>query len=329
MTGRGKVMTYLVGFVLGCGVLMWLPRPEGKRDERVERWRGQTAPVGYYPLQHEDVYGREVLFERQPRWVVSLAPSVTEILFAMEMGDHLSGVTDFCRYPPAALSLPKVGRMDTPNMELLLAAHPQLVLGTALTPRNVFDRLGGQGIAAVALSHENLEGLFADIGTMGRLLGVPGHSLRLVTRLREELGALDEEVAVWRDGKKRRVLFIYGFDGLHSAGKGTWPGDLIERAGGVNLADEALSSWPSLNEEAVVAADPEVILVAWRDGRRDERFEAEVARWKTSAVWQGVSAVRENRVVALAKDPLAIPGPRVVEAYGLVARGIWGVAEGD
>jgi len=332
MSRGQKVMVYVMGFLLGLLVLAVLPEREGVHA-REHPWHAQTAPDGYYPLTVTDDHGREIAVERQPRHFISLAPSVTELLFAMEMGDHLVAVTQWCDYPEQAKALrdagASIGNMDTPNREMIAAYRPDIVIGSRHTPPEVYGLLHQPPrTLALAIEHDSLDDLYGDIRTLGTVLGVPGHAVKLLARLREAQAAVDARVAPHRAGEPKRVVLLYGIeDGLipgWSPGLGTWIGDLIERAHGVNIAAASGSSWGQISLEALAAADPEVILLI--DGRDDAERAAlreKVARLADHPVWRHVSAVREGRIAILETGPMTIPGPRMTDAYRLIADALW------
>jgi iron complex transport system substrate-binding protein len=182
MNRQQKILTYLVGFVLGCLILFAIPRQD--RDKPKEHpWHAQTAPDGYYPIEITDDYGRTVRLERQPRHFISLAPSITEILFAMDMGDHLMAVTQWCTWPEEAKALrdagAHVGSIDQPNRETIAAYRPDLIIGTELTPPEIFGAIENPPrTVAMALRHQSMEDILEDVKQIGMVTGVPGKALR-------------------------------------------------------------------------------------------------------------------------------------------------------
>ncbi len=310
-----KITIYIVGLLLGTSILFMIPRGS---DKEAADWSDRQAPLGYYPIEYEDALGREIRLPRQPRYFISLAPSITEILFAMDMGDHLLGVTQFCRYPPEATELPRIGGIRAPNYEHILALNPDIVMGTTLSAPVIYNRFDEIGVLSIAFKHSSYEQVLDDIANIGKLLGVPDKALRLHSELTDSINAVQEAVA---DLPTPRTVLLYGLDGLYSAGKGSWAGDLLTACNAMNLAEEADSDWPQLNLESVAASDPEVIIVGI-DPEEEAAMEAEVARLKEDPVWRLMSAVKNNRIHFIDKDLLAIPGPRMAEAMDALARAI-------
>ena len=223
-----KIAVYGVGVLLGLVVIQFFP---SQKDKPPHPWKEQTAPEGSYPLTLTDDVGRVITCERQPRHLVSLAPSITEILFAMGMGDHLKGVTEWDTYPAEAKALRdqggSIGSMDAPNRELILALHPDLVLATDLTPRQMLESLHRPpATIACSLTPTSLEDLYMDIGQIARITGVPAKGLRLVQSLRAREAAAQARIP--SDVPAKRVVLLYGIqDNLEpgwTPGAQTWAG---------------------------------------------------------------------------------------------------------
>lgn len=333
---REKVLAYAIGVALGCLILLAIPRREKSEPAR-HPWHAQTAPEGTYPMRFTDDMGRTVTFERQPRHFISLAPSVTEILFAMDMGDHLVAVTQWCTYPEAARRLrdsgAQVGSIDQPNREAIAAYRPDLVLGTDLTPPEVYAVLQNPPrTVAVALRHDSMDDVIEDVKAIGRITGVPGRALGLIHRLKAERAAVEERLARVAAQPRQRVLFLLSIEaGARpgwAPGRGTWVGSLIEAAHGENVAAALGLAWGEVSMEALVALNPSVILV--RDGETPEqqaRLLAEIENLPAHPVWRQVRAVQDGRVHLVPHAPLNIPGPRIMQAFSAIAERLWPLDE--
>ena len=215
MTKGQKVLTYFFGFVFGCVILMFIPRDTSRRSEHP--WHAQTAPEGTYPMTLVDDLGRTVTIEKQPRYFVSLAPSITEILFAMGMGDHLLAVTQWCAYPPEARKLrdsgAQVGSIDKPDREAIAAYRPDLIIGTDFTSPEVYSALENPPrTMAIALSHGSMEDVVVDIATIGKAIGVPGKALALISDLEEKRRAVEKELEPHMQGPEKKVLFLLSIE---------------------------------------------------------------------------------------------------------------------
>jgi iron complex transport system substrate-binding protein len=262
-----------------------------------------------------DMLGRPVAIPDGPMRVVSLAPSLTEIVFALGRGDWLVGVTDFCDYPPEARSKPRIGGPMTPDLERVVRLRPDLVLATADgNPRETLAQFARLHIPVFAVKPEGYAGILGSAEAVGRALRAEREAAALVQDIQGRVAAIRRAVA----GRPRpRVLYLVWADPLIAAGPATYIHDLMEMAGGENVVRERSVPYPRLSWEEVVGAAPEVILVAsHRDGPdRPSIGEA----WRG---WQSVPAVRSGRIMAVPGDTIHRPGPRVVEGVERLARAI-------
>lgn len=262
-----------------------------------------------------DMLGRPVTIPDGPMRVVSLAPSLTEIVFALGRGDWLVGVTDFCDYPPEARSKPRIGGPMTPDLERVVRLRPDLVLATADgNPRETLAQFARLHIPVFAVKPEGYAGILGSAEAVGRALRAEGEAAALVQDIQGRVAAIRRAVAL---RPRPRVLYLVWADPLIAAGPATYIHDLMEMAGGENVVRERSVPYPRLSWEEVVGAAPEVILVAsHRDGPdRPSIGEA----WRG---WQCVPAVRSGRIMAVPGDTIHRPGPRVVEGVERLARAI-------
>jgi iron complex transport system substrate-binding protein len=328
---KPKILAYLTGFVLGCLILLAIPRE--KKQPRVHPWHEQTAPLGYYPLEVTDDYGREIVLKKQPRWVISLAPSITEILFALEMGDHLLAVTDWCAFPEEARKLrdagASVGRMDAPDRERMATYAADLVLGTNLTPPEVYQALESDGRRpALALAHDDYADVREDIKAIGRILGVPGKALRLLQKLDGHKARIEAQIEPFLQQPKPRVLLLLSIeDGQQpgwTPGRSTWIHDLIEASHAINAAADVGNAWGQVSFENLLKMDPEILLIREAESASaSSALDGIIHSLGSHPVWSQVSAVRNGRVHRIPNGPLSIPGPRAMQAYESIARAIW------
>lgn len=271
-----------------------------------------------------DMLGRPVTIPEGPLRLVSLSPSLTEIVFSLGREDWLVGVTDFCDYPPAARAKPRVGGTVTPDLERVLQVRPNLVLATAEgNPRELVGHLARFGVPVFGVKPEGYAGILDSIRVLGRALQAAGPASALVRSMDEQAARIHRAVA----GRLRpRVLYLVWSDPLIAAGPASFIHDLLRIAGGENVLKERTVPYPRVSLEEVVARAPEVILVASHLDAMDRP-----STFVRGSLWQGIPAVRSNRVVAVPGDTIHRFGPRVVEGLGHLARaihpGAFGVAE--
>ncbi len=262
-----------------------------------------------FPLEKRDDRGVVVRLESPPRRVVSLAPSLTEIVFLLGKEETLAGVTRFCNYPPRALSLPKIGGVVDPDVEKIVAARPDLVLCTTDgNPKEKVRTLEELGIPCFAVAPQDLSGIFAAIERVGALLGAEEAGRREAAALRARAAGASRK----RAEPAPSVLFTVSTSPIIAAGRGTFMDELIRSAGGKNAAASFSGRYPRFSVEDLVDGKPDVIFIAAMAGV--ERFSPEVTRWKE------VPAFRDGEVVSLDGDLVTRPGPRMVLALEEVSR---------
>jgi len=240
-----------------------------------------------------------------PQRVVSLAPSVTETLFALGFGDRLVGVTTYCDYPIEAQKLPKIGGFMSPSLEVIVAKKPDVVIGvnTATDPAKAreMERLG---LRVTLISVTSLSGILTGIKTIAGLMGSPQTGAQLTAKIDANIQAVKKKVAA---APRRRVLLTVGIHPLVAVGGRNFMAELITLAGGENIAGDATQPWLNLPEEYVVAKAPQVIIEA---GMGSERQQSD-KRWGDL---KSVPAVASGRVYSYPSDKILRPGPRVGEA---------------
>ncbi len=248
--------------------------------------------------------------EEVPRRVVSLAPSVTEIVFALGAGDRLVGVSTYCDFPDAARAIDRVGTFLQPSLEVILAKRPDLVIAVP-SPANRASvlKIEQLGARVRVVRADTVEEVFRAIATIGADLGLDDAATQLIANLRSELAQWRTRLA---DVEKRKVLMVVGRRPLIAAGAGTYQHELIEMAGGVNVAGDGGGAWPHLSMEVVLVAAPEVIIDTGMGGSDAAGGQA---FWSP---FGSIPAVRDGRVVGAGHFDLLRPGPRMVQSLGVL-----------
>ena len=275
-----------------------------------------SAPA--YPLTLTDDAGREVVLDAEPLRVVSLAPSNTEIVCALEACDLIVGVTDFDDYPAEVADIEKVVVGAQVDVEAVVAAEPDLVIaaGNELTPTSVIEQLIDLDVPVMTLYPESLEEIYADIELVGQALG----RVEAATELVDDMASrVDDVQATVAELEAPRTFYEVGvFEGtIYTAGEGSFLASLIETAGGDPVTGDALST--SIEIEDLVAADPEIILLG--DASYDPTITAESVAARPG--WATMTAVVDGRVVSVTEDiVITRPGPRIVDGLEALARAI-------
>lgn len=258
--------------------------------------------------------------QAQPARIVSTFPSVTETLFALGAGDRVVGVSNYCRYPPAALSLPKIGTYAKPDPEKIALLRPDLVF-VQKPAANLDDRLDALGIKHVEVKIGSLAEVYSMIREIGRAVGLPDRAEKLNGDIRSRLDAFRAEAG----GRPRpKVLIVVGrtpglLTNLTAAGPGPYIGELLEIAGGSNVLTGTAIAYPHISLETVVRLNPDVILDTsiMGDAGADTGLR-EVSLREPWLAHRELAAVQNGMVLGLASESLVTPGPRVVDAVELI-----------
>ncbi|HXI21692.1 MAG TPA: cobalamin-binding protein [Gemmatimonadales bacterium] len=267
-----------------------------------------------------DMLGRATRIPDRPLRLVSLAPSITETIFALGRGDWLVGVTTACDYPPEARRLPRVGGIAGPDLEQVVRLRPDVVFATAEgNTRALLDQLGRLGLVTFALQPVGYQGVIDSILAVGRVLAATDAAGRVADEIDRRVRVVRERVA---RRTRPRVLYLIWTDPLIAAGAGTYLDDLLGLAGGRNIVQERTSPYPRLNWEQVVARGPEVILLADHREDNDRAVTGQGEMPPEWRAWQAVPAIRTGRVLVVPSSAILRPGPRLGDGLARLARAI-------
>ena len=274
-------------------------------------------PIGSISrIEVKDETGRMVRIPQPIRRIVSLAPSVTETLFALGAGDRLVGDTDFCDFPPEAKQKAHIGGPVNPNIEAVAALHPDLVVVTREINRPDSVRsLEQLGIAVYATDPQTVEQVLTSTERLGDLLGVSDSARLLVANLRRRLGEVDRRLAGL---PAKSVLMVVWLDPLMSVGRNTFMDDALRRAGARSVIDSP-QSWPSIDLEEVIRLQPDYLIISNDNARQVQR---ELAELQVRPGWRRLDAVRHRRIIVLS-EALSHPSPRLVDGIEQLARALY------
>ena len=246
-----------------------------------------------------------------PQRVVSLAPSVTETLFALGFGDRVVGVTTYCDYPPEARRLPKIGGFTNPSVEAIVATRPDLVIGVSDSSHPVKTKeLEQLGIKVALISVASLDEILNSFKSVARMLGRQEAGDKLAQKITRQFEEVKKRVA---PAPRRSTLLAVGLRPLVAVGGKNFIDELITLAGGENIAGHAAQPWLNLPDEYVIAKAPQVIIQA---GMGSERGTS--AKYWSDL--KSIPAVKEGRVYSYPSDKILRPGPRVGEGLEEIAR---------
>ncbi len=254
-----------------------------------------------------DDLGRTVTIPIKVTRVVSLAPSVTENIFAVGAGDRLVGVTTFCNYPEQAKSIAKIGDTMTPNMESIIALKPDIVFVSTASQIEAFMKtLEQNGIAVYVTNATSLDGVFNNLKQLGDLLGTQDKADKLVADLTAKVDAVGSKL----DGQKPLRVFVQiSREPLFTIGKQAFLTTMLTKAGAESVTADVDSAYPKLSKETASALNPEVILLSDSEDNKEP-----------NEAFKNSPAVKNGRVYKVNADILSRPGPRLVDALEQIAK---------
>jgi iron complex transport system substrate-binding protein len=257
-----------------------------------------------------DQAGRVIHLNGVPQKIVSLAPSNTEILFALGLGDRVVGVTDYCDYPPEAKEKTHIGGYWTPDVETIVSLAPDLVVAQALHEAEVIPQLEKYGLTAVVLEPKTIDEVLSAITLVGQMTGKTKEAAALTKDMRTRIDKVTGKTKGLAESQKPGVFYLTWHDPLITVGHDNLGEDLIVKAGGVNIFHD-LEGSPTVSLEDVIQADPDVIIAGIGMGTGEDlplQFAQDESRLA------GTSARQNNRVYSVSIDLAGRPGPRVVDA---------------
>jgi len=259
-----------------------------------------------------DSRGKEIHLEKKPTRIISLAPGNTEILFSLGLDEEIIGVTDYCDWPEKAKTKEKIGGFATPNIEKIVSLGPDIVLATGGVQEKAVLALEELGIKAFVLEAETIDDLLARIKDVGKLLGKSEEAENLVNSLKKRIEAAKNKIGKIPEAQRPKVFIEVWSDPLMTTGKESFVHNVVELAGGKNIF-EIKGKFQTINAEAVIEANPEVILVSIHG-------ETNIDELYKRPGWQMIKAVKQKRVYQVNPDAISRPGPRLVDALEEVAK---------
>ncbi len=256
--------------------------------------------------QIADDLGRQIELPQHVTRAISLAPSITEMIFAAGAGDRLVGVTTYCNFPPETASIEKVGDTLNPNVERIIALKPDVVFVSTASQLEAFTQtLAEQKIAVFVSNAVSLDGAVAGIRKFGEIFETSAKATATATEMERRSNALNDRL---KDRAKVRVFVQISKEPLFTIGKTSFLTETIEHAGGISVTKDVESAYPKLSKETALAFNPEVIILSDSEDNREP-----------NEVFKNSSAVKSGRVYKINADIISRPGPRLVDAIEEIA----------
>jgi iron complex transport system substrate-binding protein len=271
-----------------------------------------------FPVTLEDAQGVAVTVERRPGRIVSLAPTVTEILFAIGAGDRVVAAADPADYPPEAARLTRLGRWFTPSAEKTLGAEPDLVIGSRGSPPDFLSALRRSGCVVFTVDPATIGDIVTAIGSIGTITGATQGAADVIAKMKARLGAVADRVGEVPEAKRPTAFVVIGMNPLWTAGPRTFQDDAIRAAGARNIAADKEGFAP-FSAERLMAADPTFLLLSTMDGDPEQMRRDVLA----DPVLKRLTAARTNHLLVLEANHIMRPGPRIVDAVEAMAEAFY------
>jgi iron complex transport system substrate-binding protein len=253
-----------------------------------------------YSFELKDDLGNTWQFDSTPQRIISLAPSITESLFAIGAASQLVGVTEYSDYPEEAKKLPRVGGLNL-QYEVIVALHPDVLIGDPALTSKSLEKLKSLNLKVVAIRTQNLSDIHASLMKLGKISGHEEQARIAGDELQEKI----KRISAATSGLPKPRVFLEIWDKpLMTAGPRTFLGELIELAGGTNIVKEMAQDWGQVSEEFVIQSDPEIVLLLTT--RKEDLLK--------QPAWKETTAARTGQVYELDRALFSQPSPRIVEA---------------
>lgn len=269
----------------------------------------QPANAEVKMRDNADDLGRHLKIPEKVERIISLAPNLTENIFAVGAGDRLVGVTTFCNYPEDAQKIQKVGDTLNPNIETIIALKPQIVfVSTASQLETFMKTLEAQNITVFVMAPKDLNGVLANLRQLGDIFGTPERTTILLNELQERIIAVEEQV---RDKPKTKTFVQISKEPLFTIGKESFITEIIERAGGISVTKDVPTAYPKISKETALALNPDAIILS----ESPDNLEP-------NDIFKNSAAVKTKKVFKISADVLSRPGPRIVDGLEQIAEAL-------
>jgi iron complex transport system substrate-binding protein len=288
---------------IGCGY-------EESISENINAEKSVLSGESRYPMIVTDSQSRQVKIDKEPEKVISIAPNITEIIYGLDKANKLVGRTEYCDYPDEAKNITSIGTIEEPNIEKIVELKPDLVIISALSKTEAIRKLEQLGInVLVLLGEESFEGVYETIEKVGMVLNAEKKAESVITEMKLKVQNVLDKVK----GKPRpKVYYVVSFGkvGDFTAGRDTFIGQMIEMAGGKNVADD-VEGW-AYSLEKLVEKKPEIIICS--------KYYDTKEGIKNAAGYKDLDAVREGKLYEIDNNPLDRQGPRLADGLTELAR---------
>lgn len=299
-----SIVLILVFSLIGC-TQSSISQTSKENNKQVETLKNTT-----YPVKIKDSFNREVTIQKEPKKVISVAPNITETIYALNKQNTLIGRTDFCTYPKEVSSIPSIGGLTDPNIEKIAQLKPDLVIASNHFRMEDLKKLEELNIKVVVLSGpDSFESTYDVINNVGKILNANSKAASVVSAMKKKVAYVEEKV----NGKSTPSVYYvvaFGKGGDFTAGKDTFIGKMITMAGGKNAADDT-TGW-KYSTEKLIEKNPDILICSNKLNSKNEI--------KTSNGYKDLDAVKKNKLFEIDEDIINRQGPRLADGLEALAK---------
>ncbi|MDM5210065.1 ABC transporter substrate-binding protein [Peribacillus sp. NJ4] len=306
------VMLLTAGMMVGCSEAT----NEGKEKQETNHAKQEV-----FPITIKDATGEKVTIEQKPKKIVSLIPSNTEVVFALGLGKKVVGVSDYDNYPEETKEIEKVGGMEM-NTEMIVSLKPDLVLAHASSAHNSnegLQQLKDAGIDVLVVNDaQSFDQVYDSIDMIGQATGEHEKAKGIVTDMKTKLKDIQEKAKSVKEADRKTVFVeVSPSPEIYTPGKNTFMNEMLQIISAENAAAE-LDGWAKIDEESMIAANPDVIITTYGYYTKDA-----VSQVKGRKGWQDVNAVKDDQVFDVHSDLVTRSGPRLIEGVEELAKSVY------
>jgi iron complex transport system substrate-binding protein len=259
-------------------------------------------------LEFTDYYNRKVKVKQDPKTIISISPGITELLFDLGIGNKIIGRTTFCNYPQEALQIEAIGGISDANLEKIITLSPEIVITSSMVRKDLVENIEKAGISIICLpERSNVEGVFNTLQILGKIFGKENVADSLINNMKNELDKIKSLYN--KESDKPSVYYVvgYGATGDFTAGKNTYINEIIELAGGINIANN-ITNW-SYSKEELFSKQPDYIIVRQED----------LNSFINTSPYKDLNAVKQNKVLGINSSLMDCQTCRSIEAIKTIA----------
>src|SRR5690625_569687 len=315
----------MMGILAGCGDTSENEETSNNQDTETEQTEtsDNEAEEGVFPVTLEDTSGEEVTIEEEPEQIVTLIPSITELAFALELGEKIVGVSDHDNYPEEVQDKEKIGGLEL-NTEKILSLEPDLVLAHPTNDADAIEQLRDSGLTVFVVNDAtNFDEVYESIEMMAEVTGAKDKGEELITTMQDDLdvvaGKADE---IDEDDMKNVYIEISPAPEIFTPGKNTFEDDILDILHAENVAKDE-DGWVELSEEAVVEMNPDVIVLTY------DYIEYPVEEVMERKAWEVIDAVKDEQILLVDTDLVSRPSTRLVEGAEELGKAIYSEVFGE